>query len=79
MNILSTGKWHRRTKNRICITELPIGIWTQTYKDWLEKPSQQSWIKRVEKDESTPDKVYFEISVDINDEKVVEKFKLSRN
>ena len=77
MNIISTGKWYRKNK-RICITELPVGVWTQTYKDWLEKPSQQSWIKRVEKDESTPDKVYFEISADVPDEKVVEKFKLSK-
>lgn len=77
-NIVSTGKWSRRTKNRIIISELPIGVWTQTYKDWLNKSKQQSWITRIEKDESTPDKVHFEINVDIKNEQVEEKFNLTK-
>ena len=35
-NIVSTGKWSRRTKNRIIISELPIGVWTDDYKKYIE-------------------------------------------
>ena len=52
---------------------------TQTYSDWLHADKQQKWITRIDKDESTPTKVYFEIIVNnIKDEDVVKKFNLRK-
>lgn len=78
-NIITTGKWSRKGSNKIVITELPAGVWTQTYSDWLHADRQQKWITRIEKDESTPDKIYFEVVVNnIKDEDVVKKFNLQK-
>jgi DNA topoisomerase-2 len=33
---LVTGKWHQPTPTTLCITELPVGIWTSAYKKFLE-------------------------------------------
>jgi len=50
-----------------------------TYKEWLHADRQQKWITKVVKDESTPDKVYFEVQVNgLKDEDVVTKFKLCK-
>ena len=37
---LTRGKW-RREGDRIIITELPVGIWTQTYKEFLDQRMQK--------------------------------------
>lgn len=79
MNVVSTGRWRRKNATTIIIEELPVGVWTMTYKEWLHADRQQKWITKVVKDESTPDKVYFEVQVNgLKDEDVVSKFKLSR-
>lgn len=79
MNVVSTGRWKRKNASTIIIEELPVGIWTQTYSDWLQADRQQKWITKVVKDESTPDRVYFEVQANgLKDEDVVKKFKLSK-
>jgi len=78
-NVVSTGRWHRKNANTIVITELPAGVWTQTYSDWLHHPKQQSWISKVVKDESTPSNVHFEIQVNnLSDDDVENKFSLTK-
>lgn len=36
-SVMTTGVCHQGEGNNIIITELPIGVWTQTYIDWLKK------------------------------------------
>lgn len=78
-NVISTGRWHRKNSNTIVITELPAGVWTQKYSDWLQHPKQQTWISKVLKDESTPSSVHFEIQANnLNDVDVEKKFNLTK-
>ena len=52
-------------KNTIVITELPVGTWTEDYKEWLETQTQDSkktGIKSV-KNDSTESEVRFTISL----------------
>jgi len=78
-NVISTGRWHRKNNNTIVITELPAGVWTMTYKDWLEHPKQQAWISKVTKDMSTPSNVHFEVLANnLSDEEVEKKFNLTK-
>ena len=60
------------------ITELPAGVWTMTYKDWLEHPKQQAWISKVSKDMSTPSNIHFEVCNNLSDEDVEKKFNLTK-
>ena len=55
VNLSTVGKYTVKG-NTVTVTELPIGVWTQRYSEWLHKQSFVS--KIVEK--STPDKVHFE-------------------
>ena len=49
-----------RDKNKVTITELPIGVWTDKYKDFLEDLLEKKLIKSL-KNYSTPQKVKFVI------------------
>lgn len=55
INLSTTGKYTVEGKTTI-VKELPVGVWTQKYSEWLHKQNHIS--KIVEK--STPDKVHFE-------------------
>ena len=78
-NVVSTGRWHRKNSNTIVITELPAGVWTMTYNDWLHADRQQKWISKVVKDESTPTNVHFEVMANnLSDDEVENKFNLTK-
>jgi DNA topoisomerase-2 len=65
-----------RTGNKIKITELPIGVWTDKYKEFLEDLLEKRMIKSMN-NYSTPDKVHFEIT-EMKDNKLTPtKLKLS--
>jgi DNA topoisomerase-2 len=46
--------------DKMIITELPVGEWTQNYKEFLEKMLESGTLKNY-KDKNTDDKVYFEL------------------
>ena len=50
-----------RVKNKVTITELPVGMWTDKYKEFLEDLLEQKCIKSL-KNYSTPQKVHFVIT-----------------
>jgi len=63
--IYSLGKYEIN-KNKVIITELPIGIWTDTYKEYLEtiindSSNKKNYIENY-KSKSTDIEVYFEIT-----------------
>lgn len=55
------GTFHRDEKQKLHITELPIGKWTDTYKEFLEELLEQKHLKQV-LNYSTPEKVHFVVS-----------------
>lgn len=57
VNLSTVGKYTVQGKH-VTVTELPIGVWTQKYSEWLHKQPFVS--KIVEK--STPEKVHFEFN-----------------
>ena len=65
------------TKNQLVITELPIGLWTQTFKELLEKHIENNIITSYV-NKSTDENVYFEINLTKSmDVELIEKtFKL---
>ena len=80
-NYLSVGNYTVEDK-KITITELPIGVWTEDYKHFLENLYDNSnWIKKV-KNNSTETDINFEIYIrdpikETN--KLVDILKLSKN
>ncbi len=52
---------YERQKGKLFITELPIGVWIDKYKEYLEELLENRKIKSL-KNYSKPDKVYFEIT-----------------
>ena len=70
-NVVTRGRYTKRG-NTITITELPVGVWTQKYSEWLHK---QSWITKIV-EKSTPDKVHFEVNCSVADKDVISKLKL---
>ena len=70
-NVITTGKY-TKTGKKITVTELPVGVWTQTYSEWLHK---QSWVSKIVEN-STPSNVHFEFVADIADKDVITKMKL---
>jgi DNA topoisomerase-2 len=74
---ISTGVW-KRTANQIEISELPIGKWTQTYKEFLENLVETNQIldyKNGSDDKSVFFKVSFQKSVldDLEARNLIEK------
>ena len=67
------GVWNRIGPDKIRITELPVGVWTQTYKEWLEEKC-----RRVE-DHSTDVKVDLYVWTDVKDVDVISTFKLEKS
>jgi DNA topoisomerase-2 len=66
---ITKGKYNILSKNVLVITELPIGKWTQNYKDFLEglvydKTKKQKFYILDYIDHSTDDSVQFEIRVE---------------
>lgn len=60
LSMVSYGKYEVDNKGVICVTELPIGRWSLTYRKWLERLQAEKIIKSF-RDQSTLDDVYFEI------------------
>ena len=50
-----------RKKNKVSVTELPIGMWTEKFKEFAEDLLERKEIKSL-KNYSTPQKVHFEIT-----------------
>ena len=67
------GVWSRVGPDKIRITELPVGVWTQTYKEWLEQKC-----RRVE-DHSTDEKVDLYVWTDVQDAEIQSFFKLEKS
>ncbi len=58
----SVGKWERKDRTTIVITELPIGVWTENYKEMLEKLSEDDEMNITDiKDNKTDRTVCFEV------------------
>jgi DNA topoisomerase-2 len=55
----SNGIWEMDAKGKVTITELPIGVWTDKYKDFLETLVEERKIKNL-KNYSTVTEVHFE-------------------
>lgn len=70
--VTTFGVWNRVGPDKIRITELPVGVWTQPYKEWLEEKC-----RRVE-DHSTDEKVDLYVWTDVQDVDVVNHFKLEK-
>ena len=71
--VTTFGVWNRVGPDKIRITELPVGVWTQPYKQWLEEKC-----RRVE-DHSTDEKVDLYVWSDVQDDDVVSHFKLEKS
>lgn len=71
--VITTGVWERLGTDKIRITELPVGVWTQPYKEWLEDKC-----RRVE-DHSTDVGVDLYVWSDVVDANVVSFFKLEKS
>ena len=82
---LVKGKWNRINDQMIEVTELPIGSWTQTYKEMLEEMMNSTEGKPAEiKDFTeyhTDTAVHFRITIpketSLNDSEIEKKFKLT--
>ena len=71
-HIITRGVWERVKDDMLRVTELPVGTWTQPYREWLET---RTWVKRVV-EHSTDERVNIEVHTDIADADVVKKLKL---
>lgn len=71
--VWTRGVWTRVGPEKIRITELPVGVWTQPYKEWLETKC-----RRVE-DHSTDVHVDLYVHTDVPDDRVVSHFKLEKS
>lgn len=80
----SFGCWKRKDRTTIEITELPIGVWTENYKEFLEKLQEDDEMNITDvKDFKTDKTVHFEIKsagpkIDewINDNAITKLFRL---
>lgn len=82
------GVYHRLKKDTIQITELPVGIWTLNYKEFLEKKSEKSKTQLIEsyKSNYTDDTINFTIVMNeelidkyINNNSLEQKLKLTKS
>lgn len=80
---ISTGVWSRINKTTIEVTELPIGKWTQTYKEFLESLMESNEIIDY-KNNSDDTVVNFKVIMQVNiideliqKDEVVKKLKLT--
>ena len=71
--VKTCGVWNRVGPDKIRITELPVGVWTQPYKEWLEQKC-----RRVE-DHSTDERVDLYVWTDVSDADIVSYFKLEKS
>jgi len=67
---IDENKWlsigvHSVNNNTITVTELPVGVWTEDYKQFLDKLEQEDKIHSY-KNNSTEEIVNFEIKVKVN-------------
>lgn len=79
---VTTGNFERINSNTLRITELPIGVWTETYLEWLMKSADELGVERMIEGQHVVD------SVDITctmkgvlpdlDSDIISKFQLSR-
>jgi len=84
---IETNKWtthgiYEVKKNKIIITELPIGTWTEDYKNFLDKLETDEIIYSY-KNNSTDTEIYFELSLPLeiiiewtNNREIEKKLKL---
>ena len=82
----SYGKWERKDRSTLIITELPIGTWTQNYKNFLDKILNEGETITDVYDDTSDTTIYFELkapSLKINEwienDKIIKMFKLSDN
>ncbi|KAI5181369.1 DNA topoisomerase II [Nematocida sp. AWRm80] len=73
----TVGTYEIESKEILSITELPIGCWTQNYKDFLETLINSGEIKDY-REYNTDTKVFFEIKMDkVPSSGIEKKFKLT--
>ena len=70
--VITRGVWERAGEDVLRVTELPVGTWTQPYREWLET---RPWVKRVV-EHSTDDRVNIEVHAEVADADAVKKLKL---
>ena len=76
-NYQTVGIWNKITDTKIEITELPVGTWISTYKEFLEKLQQQNSIikdtRNETKDENTGIKFIVDFKTKGDLDKLIEK------
>nr|QBK85211.1 MAG: DNA topoisomerase II [Iridovirus LCIVAC01] len=58
---ITRGRYKDSGRNRVIVDELPIGMWTDKFKEYLENMLEHRSIKKI-RNYSTPQKVKFEIT-----------------
>ncbi|KAI5191434.1 DNA topoisomerase II [Nematocida minor] len=71
----TTGVYEQES-GKVNILELPVGVWTQNYKDFLETLLESGDVKDF-KEYNTDTKVYFEVIVSKQKMNIVKTFKLT--